>query len=437
MPAIKELQRPTLPSSPWVATSSDYKCFHPLAEDASVDVLVIGGGFTGLSSALHLREIGHEVMVLEAAEPGWGASGRNGGQVIPGLKYDPDELEQRYGPDLGPRVVATAGNAADYVFRLIERYNIQCDAVQNGWIQPAHGHAALKIVERRAKQWHRRGVETEIVDAGRVRDLIGCQAGYVGGWIDPRGGAVQPLSYARGLARAAAENGASIYGHSRVRTLRHDGGRWVAETSGGQVTADKLIIATNGYSDGVWQDIPRSIVPVYSFQVATAPLPSAIRSQIFPEGHVASDSRRLLWYYRLDSQGRLLMGGRGPYTDLPTFRHGERLRPAIAALFPQIADIGLEYVWSGRVAMTWDHMPHLHVLGNNAFAGVGFNGRGVAMGTTMGRLLAEVAAGRAPEEIDFPITKLSPIPFHTFNRSAVLGMAGYYRYLDAKESRAS
>lgn len=437
MIVIKELQYPRLPYSSWVATSADYVVFKPLSENVSTEVLVVGGGFTGLSSALHLREKGHDVTVLEAAEPGWGASGRNGGQVIPGLKYDPDELERRYGPELGPRTVATAGNAADYVFRLIDRYRIQCDAAQNGWIQPAHNREALKVGERRAEEWRRRGVSAESIDAVRVQELIGCEQNYIGGWIDPRGGSVQPLSYARGLARAAKENGASIYGHSRVRTLRHDGDKWVAKTSAGQVTANTLIIATNGYSDGVWKDIPRSIVPVYSFQVATVPLPSSIRSQIFPEGHVASDMRRLLWYYRLDSQGRLIMGGRGPYTDSPTFRHGESLRPAIAALFPQVADIEFEYVWGGRVAITADHMPHLHVLGNNAFAGVGLNGRGVAMGTTLGRLLAELVEGRAPEDIGFPITKLAPIPFHTFNRLAVQFLAGYYKFMDYKESKTS
>ncbi len=433
MPIIKEMQRPHLPPSLWEATASECSCFKPLVQDLTAEVLVIGGGFAGLSAAVHLGESGHDVVVLEAAEPGWGASGRNGGQVIPGLKYDPDELERRFGSDLGRRVIRTVGGAPDEVFDLIKRYGIRCDSVRRGWVQPAHSKEALRTVERRAEQWRQRGVAVEILGPERVRELIGCASGYIGGWIDPRGGAVQPLSYARGLARAAAQQGASIFGHSRVRSLRRDGTKWIAQTSGGRVRAEKLILATNGYTDDLWPGLARSVIPVFSYQIATAPLPASVRRKIFPQGHVASDTYRLLNYYRLDAQGRLLMGGRGPFTDSPDFRDGARLRAAVRRLFPEAADIEFEYVWSGRVAITRDHMPHLHALGNNAYAGLGFNGRGVAMATAMGRLLAALAQGRPAENIDFPVTRIAPIRFHALSRPVVAGMIQYYRYLDRKE----
>ena len=434
MTRIPEMEQPSLPPSLWAATAEPAPALESLQGAIRADVLIVGGGYTGLSAALHLAEAGRDVVLLDAGEPGWGASGRNGGQVIPGLKDDPDALEQRLGKKAGARLVETVGGAADEVFALIREHGIACDAVQEGWIQPAHTDAALVTATARARQWEERGVPIRLLSADEVHARIGCSPIYRGGWLDPRGGTVQPLSYARGLAKAALKQGAQLFRQSRVQGLETDGSGWKARTAEGSVRADSVILATNGYSDGLWPGLSRSVVPVFSQQLATRPLPEDLRDRVLKGGVSASDTRRLLWYFRLDREGRLLMGGRGTM-DRPGLDQGAPLLQALHRLFPDTRDIDPEFVWAGRVAMTADHLPHLHVLDRQVFAGLGFNGRGVAMATVMGRLLAQLANGAGPESLPFPVTPLKPIPFHGFRGAAVRAMVQYYRFLDARDAR--
>lgn len=419
----------TAPASLWAETAEAGRSFPALAGTARSKTVIVGGGFTGLSTALHLAEAGHDVTLLEAQSIGWGASGRNGGQVIAGLKYDPDELEVMFGPQMGPRLIQAVGDGPDYLFRLIERLGIACGARQNGWIQPAHSQAALQTVQRRARQWQDRGAAVQILDDRQTASLLGSQA-YVGGWLDSRGGAIQPLSYARGLAACAADFGARIHeGSPALRTMRDRNG-WRIETPGGSITADTLVLATNAYTDGLWPSLRRSVVPAFSLQVATDPLPEAIRQTILPQGHAASDTLRLLRYYQIDCNGRFVLGARGPFRDDVVLSHaGEHLRH-IRQLYPQLDGVPIRYVWSGQVAVTADHLPHLHVLAPGAYAALGFNGRGVALTTTMGRFLADLASGAAAETIDFPVTPLRPLPLHRFNRLAVRAVTQYYRLRD-------
>ncbi|QPC42630.1 FAD-binding oxidoreductase [Kaustia mangrovi] len=433
MTQIRELQAPTLPRSLWAATAVAPKRFDALEDDIATEVAVVGGGFTGLSTALHLSERGIDVAVIEAAEPGWGASGRNGGQVIPGLKYDPDELEAMFGADLGGRMAKAAGEAPDVVFDIVARYGLDCEADRRGWIQAAFGRKSLETLTRRARQWQARGVAARALDGAEATRLIGGK-GYVGGWADPRGGGLQPLSYARELARVAAGNGARIFAATPATKLSRSAKGWRVETPGGSVTAATVILATNGYTDALWPGLERSVIPVYSFQIATVPLSENLRRTVLPEGHVVSDSRRLLRYFRLDSHGRLLMGGRSPFTDRPTFEDGRTLKGWIEEMFPQLGDVEMEYVWSGRVAVTADHLPHLNALAPGVYAALGFNGRGVAMTTQMGRILADLASGTPAEELPFPVTSVQPIRFHGFYRPVLEGLVRYYRLRDRWEA---
>lgn len=423
-----------MPSSLWNTTAIPAPELGRLAGPVRAYAVVIGGGYTGLSAALHLADADRDVVLLDAAEPGWGASGRNGGQVIPGLKDDPDTLQSWLGGEAGRRLTETVGGAADETFALIRRHGIECDAIQRGWIQPAHTDAALATVTARARQWERRGVPVRLLNADDLHELIGCQPIYRGGWLDLRGGTVQPLSYARGLAQAAVRHGARLFGHARVLGLERDGKQWRAATDNGSVKADHVVLATNGYTDDLWPGLARSVVPMFSQQLATRPLPAELRARILADGQSASDTRRLLWYYRLDAQGRLLMGGRGRFTDRPAFEDGRRLLEALHTLFPETRDVEPEHIWAGRVAMTADHLPHLHVLDRNVFAALGYNGRGVAMATVMGRLLAQLAGGTPAEQMPFPITRLRPIPLHSLRGPAVRALVQYYRFLDARDA---
>lgn len=419
-----------LPSSLWAAAAKPARTFPRLTGEVRADVAIVGGGYTGLSAALNLAEAGKDVVLLEAAETGWGASGRNGGQVIPGLKQDPDKLEEIFGPYWGPRVVKTVSGAADATFSLIARLGIQCDARQRGWIQPAHTVAALGEVEERARQWKARGANVAVVDRAETGRLLGTTA-YLGAWIDHRGGSLQPLDYARGLAGAASMKGALIFERTRATGLAASGEGWRIETDTGSVRADRAILATNAYTDTLWPGLRRTVIPVVSQQVATVPLPKDISPAILPEGHVATDTRRILRYFRLDSDGRLLFGSRGLQSEGGKPDDVESHTSAVLRLFPQLQGVKFEHCWSGRVAMTADHLPHLHELAPGLFAALGCNGRGIAISTVMGGLIAQFALGRSAEEIDYPARPMKPLPLHGLNRIAVEAVAQYYRLRDA------
>jgi glycine/D-amino acid oxidase-like deaminating enzyme len=421
----------------WAATAAPAPPHSRLYGERTADFAVIGAGYTGLSAALHLAQTGRKVVVLEASEPGWGASGRNGGQIIAGLKHDPEKLEAALGEDLGSRVTDEFGGSADLVYSLIDRYAIACNVQRNGWIQAAHGRRAFdEMVEPRCRQWAARGVGARLLDRTEISALIGSSnEAYYGGWFDPRGGLLQPLSYARGLARAVTEEGAAIFARTPALKLRSSGDSWEIETASGRLRASRVIMATNAYTDDLWPGLRRTVIPVASFQVATKPLPASVSDTILPGGQGVADTRRLLVYFRLDHEGRLVMGGRSPVDEAPKFTDAGTLEAAIRRIFPQAAGTPLDFVWSGKVAITIDKTPHIHVLAPNLYTALGCNGRGVAACTVIGKLLARLAAGAPPDEIPFPVTVPDEIPFHAFRKLAVLTISQYYRVLDNLEAR--
>ncbi len=417
------------PQSLWSATAAAAPVLAPLYGAQRAEVVVIGAGYTGLSAALHLASSGCAVAVLEAADVGAGASGLNGGQVIPGVKTDPDALEELCGPDLGARLVATVAAGPDLVFELISRHRIACDATRTGWIQPATSQGTLAQLAERVRQWRARGAALELLTAHECARLLGSER-YRGGLLDRRGGALQPLSYARGLARAVLASGGRIFAHSPARRLRRAAREWHIDTPGGSLASPTVIIATNAYSGSLVGVLRRSIVTVPSFQVATAPLQPSMRASILPGGQAASDTWHLLRYFRLEAGGRLVLGSRGVFGAVPapgTSRHHYR---AVHEIFPQLAGVAFEYHWGGLVAMTRDHLPHLHELAPGLIAGLGYNGRGVAMATVMGRLLAQRTMGMSEAELAFPVTRVRPIPFHRCSSVAARAAVRYLRAVD-------
>lgn len=429
----------TLPDSLWAATASPPADYSRLTGRETCDIAIIGAGFTGLSAALHLARKGHEVTVLEAAEPGWGASGRNGGQVITGLKHNPDDLVETFGETMGGRIIEAMGAGADLVFSLIDQYKIDCHAAPSGWIQGAHGRKPYEdLVVPRCRQWQARGVAARLLDRTETAAMIGSAPdAYFGGWYDPRGGLLQPLSYARGLAKAAIAEGAKICASSPVESLSRDGDGWLLTLAQGTLRARQVILATNAYTGSLWPGLAQTVIPVSSFQIATAPLDETVRARILPGGQGVADTRRLLLYFRLDHQGRFVMGGRSPVDDNPSKADGAPLQSAIRRIFPMIDPSQIDYVWSGKVAITRDSLPHLHMLAPGLITALGCNGRGVAMCTMMGRIIADLASGTAPADLAFPVTAPSPFPFHDFRKLGVFAMSQYYRLLDRLEARAA
>ena len=429
-------ERPSLARSLWTDTAGAAPGTPPLRGDARVDVAVVGAGYTGLSAALHLAERGVDVAVLEGQSPGWGASGRNGGQVIPGLKEDPDDLERALGSERGQALVTFSGAAPDVVFDLIARHGIECGAVRAGWIQPAHTPDRRAALERRVEQWARRGAPVEMLHRDAAARLIGSDA-WGEAALDRRGGSVHPLNYALGLARAAMDQGARVHGDSPVTALERVDDGWRLRTPGGVLSAAHVILATNGYSGAVQDRLRRSVVPVCSIQVATEPLSDNVRGTIFPEGHVASDMRRLMFYFRTGPGGRMIMGGRGAYSDGGIARQMARLRTAAERLFPQLQGVSWTHHWGGHVAMTTDHLPHLHDVDHGLTAALGYNGRGVAMATAMGRALADHLAdkgvGQGSGLPGFPATPLHPVPLHGLRQLAVTGVVAWSGLRDRLE----
>ena len=422
-------ERPALAGSLWAATAAKAPHRPALNGAAEADVAVIGGGYTGLSAALHLAEAGRRVLLLEAEQPSWGASGRNGGQVNPGLKDAPGAIESHFGPVFGPRVVALAGGVGDLVFDLIARHGIECDARRAGWIRAAtteRAHAALSAL---ARDWQARGAEVAVLDAAQIEAALGSPA-YAGGLIDHRAGSLHPLNYALGLAAAAERHGAQLHGDSLVTGLSDQGEAVRVETAQGHVTAEAALICTNAYTGGLAPPLGRTLVPVTSVQVATAPLGDKVLRGILPGGNAVSDSRRLMLYYRKDAQGRFLIGGRGASSDGAIALRQAALRQAAVQLFPQLAGTAWPFAWGGDVAITRDHRPGLHLLGPRVMAALGYNGRGIGMATALGRVLADWAQGRPEADLDFPVTPARPIPFHGARRIGLGAAITLYRALD-------
>lgn len=421
----------TLPpaASLWRATAPQAHGHAALHGDHSARIAIIGAGYTGLSAALHLAEAGHDVVVLEASQPGWGASGRNGGQVIAGVKHDPETLRHLFGEDTGRRLIGMAGAAPDLVFDLIARHAIDCDPVRTGWLQLAVSAATAATLEARARQWRAEGTQCLLLDQAETALHTGTGA-YQTAMLDPRGGTIQPLAYAEGLAAAALRAGARLFGDTKVTALRPQPGGFVLTTPSGTLTADRVVLATNAYADRLDDGLRRSIVTVPSWQVATAPLPDSIRQTILPGRQSGSDMRRLLRYFRLDAAGRFVLGSRGAFADPQPDSAVRRLCAAAVQLFPQLEGVAFTHHWGGMVAVTQDHLPHLHVLAPGLFAGLGYNGRGVALATAMGAELAKLAAGLPPEQAAFPVSPLRPMRLHAASRLGARAAIAWYRFLD-------
>ena len=411
---------PELPDSLWAATAPPGPECPPLTSNAAADVVVVGAGYTGLSTALHLAAAGRRVAVLDAGEPGWGCSGRNGGQVNPGgAKILPEEVVASLGPDRGERFLEFGDRSCDLVFELIERYRIECEALRPGYVQGGFGSKGRRFNREWARQWAARGSEVRFLEREEIADLLGTRR-YDSGMHDARGGSVQPLAYARGLARAAMEEGAVIHGASEATGIVRRGAGWSVRTGRASIRCEIVVLATNGYTGDLWPGLRQSLVPVASFVTATAPLGHNVLPTVLPGRHAVSETARIIVYYRLDDRGRFIIGGRGRWFNVTDRGDVSHVRAAALHLFPQLEGTQWEYQWAGWPAITRDHLPKLFALDQGVYAGLGYNGRGVASATMMGQQLANVVLAeaeplvevRGPERYAFHRFRQAGISFH-------------------------
>jgi glycine/D-amino acid oxidase-like deaminating enzyme len=391
-------------------TASPAPAAPPLEGSVRADLAVVGAGITGLSTALHAAEAGASVTVLEAEDVGFGASGRNGGQVNPGLKHDPDTIERDFGPDLGRRMNALAGSAPGLVFELIARHGIECEARRNGTLRAAVRARHAAGVRTTAEQLVRRGAPVELLEGAALERATGTRR-YEVALLDRRGGDLNPLSYARGLARAAIRAGAKVHGGTRVSGLTARGDGWRLDTASGAVEAAHVVLATNGYTDALWPRLKATIVPLFGALAASEPLAEEASRAVMPSRAVLYESGAITVYYRVDAEGRLLIGGRGPMREIDSPAAIRHLTKYAAGLWPVLDGIAWRHAWGGRLAMTRDSYPHVHEPARGVLICLGYNGRGVALATAMGRALAHRIV-RPSESFDMPLTALEPIPMH-------------------------
>lgn len=400
----------------WGHSASPAPVCEPLSDDIEIDVAVVGAGYTGLSTALHLAEFGDvSVAVLEAHDIGAGASGRNAGLVNAGAWLAPDELPARLGAHYGERLLETLGEAPALVFDLMRRYAIDCHAVRNGNLHCAADEAGLADIRERARQWRVRGVPVELLGADETSRLVGTKA-YLGALLDPRAGTIQPLSYARGLAKAAISLGARIHTSTAVTGARHDGAGWQLATSTGHtVRAGRLVVATNTRQfpgADAWPELQTAMVRFPYFNVATSSLPLEALGRILPERQGAWDSRRLLSSFHVDGNGRLVYGSVGRVGQDANDAHVNWVRRCISRLFPDLKGLSIEYQWYGWIDMTANNLPDLYQPGPDAWAVYGYNGRGIGPGTTFGRMLANLVSERqAASDAPLPVKQINPIGF--------------------------
>ncbi len=396
----------------WEASAPPPPVTAPLAGDVTADVAIVGGGFTGLSAALHLAEAGASVALLESVEIGFGGSGRNVGLVNAGLWVMPDTLAGSLGDVYGSRLLTLLGDAPRAVFDLVARHRMDCEIERAGTLHCAVGAEGLAEVTERARQWQARGAPVDLLDAAQTAQRVGTTA-YSGALLDHRAGTIQPLAYARGLAQAAIAAGARLFTQSPVTTAEDTGDGWILRTSAGSLKAPRVIVATNAYtgagSGAPWPAVRAEIVHLPYFNLATAPLGDNLRRSILPERQGVWDTRDILSSFRFDQAGRLVFGSVGALRGTGRTIHREWGRRALAKLFPQIAGITFDHEWYGQIGMTADSLPRFHRLGRNVVGFSGYNGRGIAPGTVFGRCLADLMLGRIAEDaLPLPVSDIVP-----------------------------
>jgi glycine/D-amino acid oxidase-like deaminating enzyme len=410
----------------------------PLARPAlkgqiASDVAIIGAGDTGLSAALHLAERGIACVVLEARAVGSGGSGRAFGQVVPYTKHSEGRLLAHFGETAGRRIMDATAAGPDYVFDMIRRYGIECDARQDGLLFAANSAAGARSLATRAAFWSERGAPVRLLTGREAHAIVGStHYSYV--FADQRGGQINPLAYARGLALAAAKHGVDVYEDSRVVRLEPRGSEWRIHTAAGAVDARRVLLAGGAYLDELWPSLRLSFVPMRAYQLVTEPLSDNVRRTILPEGHSLTDTRRLYSGMRLLPDGRLHLSVDGPAFNVEGKEFRAKATARLRQIFPQAGDTAWAESWTGWVDMTSDHFPHVHELAKGLWTVIGLNGRGLVHATLLGREMAARFAGDDAEPIFMPVTPIRPIGVRRAAAPLVRALMALYRVLDRTES---
>ncbi len=381
----------------------------PLNDAIDVDICVVGAGFSGLSTAVHLAEQGHSVVMLEAARVGWGASGRNGGQIVNGLNASLDTIESRYGTDKARFVGSMVQEGAGIIRRLISDYNIACDLKPRN-LYVAFNASQMKVLETKQRQWREHGMDDhEMLDAEALRRHVDSRL-YCGGMLDHSGGHLHPLNLALGEAAALESLGGIVHEQSPVTHIENIDGEPVVHTAGGTVRPRQLVLCGNAYLGGVVPELEIRIMPVSTQMVATEPLSESMASELLPSDSCVEDVRYILDYYRLSADRRLLFGGGTVYGGTDPHDVRAKLRPHLEKVFPQLRGIAIDHAWSGNFALSFSRVPQLGQLGRNTWFAMGYSGHGVTGSHLFGRILAEAIDGERSRFDTFAALPWYPFP---------------------------
>lgn len=419
------------PDSYYYATANHLPKFPRQSGEETADVCVIGAGYTGLSSALHLAKAGFSVILLDAHRVGWGASGRNGGQVATDQRCDQSTLEAQYGKDHA-RELWDIGLAANQLCKkLIKQHKIDCDLTP-GIIHADHRARNLKhsqaYAEKLQNEYDYDAIE--YLDQAEIRRLVGSES-YFGGTLDKEAAHLHPLNFALGLAKAAHEAGAIIYEESPV--LKYSGDKPVTVTlENGTIKATHVLLACNGYLDKLNRKVASRVMPINNYMVATAPLPEALALELLRENHAVADSRFVVNYFRLSADRRLLFGGGENYSfqfpaDIKNFVRGHMLE-----VYPQLAQTPIDYGWGGTLAITVSRMPYFAKLSENVLSASGYSGHGVAMATFAGKIMADMIGGKLAQFDTMADLRTYPFPGGEVMRLPLLVLAMTYYSLRDK-----
>lgn len=414
----------------YYAASANRTALRPALQGAeTAQACVIGAGFSGIATALELAERGYSVIVLEAARIGWGASGRNGGQIVNGFSRDMDFIAKRYGDAAATALGGMAFEGGDIIRTRVERYGIECDLRQGG-VAAAFNNNQMRGLEQRAASWEKIGhTNFEWLDSSTIREHVNTDL-YVGGLLDKSGGHIHPLNLVLGEADAVETHGGTIYENSPVTRIE-SGARPIVHSAHGTVQADTVIVCGNAYLGRTVPALRSRIMPVSTQVMATKPLGADLAAKLMPAGSCVEDCNYMLDYYRMSVDHRLLFGGGTVYGGTTPANIMAKLRPHLVRTFPELAEVEIDYAWSGNFALTLTRIPHLGQLEDNVYFTHGYSGHGVTTTHLAGRLLAEAIGGKRERFEAFAAVRNYPFPGGRLLRVplSVLG-SWYYQGLE-------
>lgn len=416
---------PTEHVDSWYAATAHAAPARPgLNGTSRADVCIVGAGFSGLSTALHLARRGFRVVVLEAARVGWGASGRNGGQLVNGYSRDLDVIERRYGGEAARALGAMAFEGAAIIRELVGEYGIDCD-LRDGGVFAALTRRQLCELGQQREHWARFGNDdTELLDAAGIREHADTDL-YVGGLLDRRGGQVHPLNLALGEAAAIESLGGVIHEHSRA-TRVEQGTQPVVHTEHGRVMADLVVLCGNAYLGDTVPALRDRVMPVSTQIIATEPIDADLIRRLLPSGACVEDCNYMLDYYRRTHDNRVLFGGGTVYGGTEPEDIIGKLRPHLSRTFPQLADVRIDYAWSGNFALTLTRVPHMGMLGERVYFTHGYSGHGVTTTHLAGRLIAESINGESDRFRAFARLRNYPFPGGRLLRVPLTVLGSWY-----------